>query len=53
MEGHLANLEGDLAEEMKRLDELFMVDKKKLKEISQRFGEELEEGMYWNRNPGQ
>jgi hexokinase len=38
-------LEGELAKEMDRLDDLFWVSREKLKEITSRFVEELEEGL--------
>lgn len=38
------SLSSELEKELQRLEEIFTVDAKKLKEISQRFGEELQEG---------
>ena len=40
-----AGLPDPLAEEIERLDKLFRVDRERLKSISQRFREELEEGL--------
>ena len=38
-------LSPELQKELQRLEDIFTVDTKKLKEISKRFGEELQEGM--------
>lgn len=41
----LPTLPSDLEEEMAKLDDMFTVSTEKLKQISKRFREELEEGM--------
>lgn len=44
--GSMADVPKDLLQEIKRLEELFTVDKAKLKAITDHFVKELEKGMY-------
>ena len=41
----MPQLDGQLAHEMKRLDDMFWIGRQKLKQIVKRFDEELHEGL--------
>lgn len=43
----MADVPKDLVEQIKRLEELFVVPTEKLKEISDHFVKELEKGLCW------